>query len=38
MLSEFQKQQKENKTDWVLVISAIVLCTGTFYLALRCVT
>ena len=38
MQSEFQKQQKAKKTDWVLVISTIVLCTGTFYLALKCVT
>ncbi len=37
MQSEFQQQQKRAKTDWVLVITAIAVCTGAMYLALRCV-
>ncbi len=36
-MSEFQKAQAKKKIDWVLITTAIVICTGTFYLALKCV-
>lgn len=38
MQSEFQKQMKQKKIDWPIIGITIVMCSSTFYLALKCVS